>query len=659
MFKNMKLGVKISFGFAAVITIAILLGSLAIYNMLNVKGESTKLAVEYIPMVEDANNIQGNTLQALLEIRGYLYTVDETFLTSGLKSLDESKKAIVETKELINKSSSLANLRSSADKMDADMNQYDQLLQQTLDKIKKREEIRARQDEVARLYLKANSAMMTSLKDPRQILLANEINELINAVRVANWKSQAKQSRKILEDVMPNYQLIENKLADLRAVSHGATSAINEFGNAIMAYKQPQDELIANWKEIDELNKTRGVAVNEIIAGSKNMASEGMQETRRISNAAATALSTSSTATIIGLFVALVIGVVLATFITLGITRPVGRIISGLTEGAEQVGAASEQVAGASQSLAEGASEQASSLEETSSSLEEMSSMTKQNAENAKQANILAAEATAAADKGAASMEGMSRAIQEIKKSSDETAKIIKVIDEIAFQTNLLALNAAVEAARAGEAGKGFAVVAEEVRNLAQRSAEAAKNTSSLIEGAQKNADNGVHATQEAMAILNEVTTAIKKVNDLVGEVTAASEEQSQGIGQVNVAVAQMDQVTQQTASNAEESSSASEELAAQAQQMQEIVGQLSLLVGSKTMSNIMDQPQTIHGKNGKSLSFKKSSMGAGLKDKIHAMANRQTSKKAMSPVSNASIRKGADRAEEIIPLGNDDEVNF
>jgi methyl-accepting chemotaxis protein len=177
----------------------------------------------------------------------------------------------------------------------------------------------------------------------------------------------------------------------------------------------------------------------------------------------------------------------------------------------------------------------------------------------------------------------MSTAIEDIKKSSDETAKIIKTIDEIAFQTNLLALNAAVEAARAGEAGKGFAVVAEEVRNLAQRSAEAARNTAEMIEGSVKNADNGVAISGEVATLLDEISGNNSKVNDLVGEISAASNEQAQGIDQINTAVGQMDQVTQSNAANAEESASASEELSAQAEQLSGMVDQLQTMVGGSS----------------------------------------------------------------------------
>ncbi|SYZ73090.1 Chemotaxis sensory transducer [Candidatus Zixiibacteriota bacterium] len=366
----------------------------------------------------------------------------------------------------------------------------------------------------------------------------------------------------------------------------------------------------------------------------------------------ASAASTKRAVMIIGLL-GIAAGLLFAFFIVRSIVASMKKIIFTLTDGAEQVGSASQQVAGASQSLAEGTSEQASSLEETSSSLEEMSSMTRQNAENTKQANILAGEASTSADKGVKAMNGMTEAIQEIKKSSDETAKIIKVIDEIAFQTNLLALNAAVEAARAGEAGKGFAVVAEEVRNLAQRSAEAAKNTSSLIEGAQKNADNGVRTTQEFMTILNEITSSIKKVRDLIAEVTAASEEQSQGIGQINAAVAQMDQVTQQNAANAEESSSASEELASQAQQMKSIVFDLNKLVGGTDLNYSDDISATNHATGHNVLHLRNFTQPKSMGKKV-ASEMRPELKKSSFQSNHKKVN-----GEEIIPLEKEEVNNF
>jgi methyl-accepting chemotaxis protein len=274
------------------------------------------------------------------------------------------------------------------------------------------------------------------------------------------------------------------------------------------------------------------------------------------------------------------IALVTAILMSLRITRPIHRVVEGLTEGAKQMSFASNQVSQASQQVAQGTAEQASGIEEASSSLEEIGSMTKQNASNAGEANGLMSEVGDLVNKGKESMDRMNAAIEKIKRSSDATSRIVKTIDEIAFQTNLLALNAAVEAARAGDAGKGFAVVAEEVRNLAQRAGEAARNTAALIEGSAKDADQGVSVASETAKALKGVTTSVQKVSELVSEIAAASKEQAQGIEQVTTAVAQMNQVTQTNAASAEESASASEELNAQVGQVKGMIQELIAIAG-------------------------------------------------------------------------------
>ena len=207
--------------------------------------------------------------------------------------------------------------------------------------------------------------------------------------------------------------------------------------------------------------------------------------------------------------------------LTRSLTRQLSRLAENLGGTSREVAAAAHQVSTTSQSLAEGSSEQAASIEETSSSLEEMSSMTKRNADNSQKANELARQTRAAADKGVADMQEMNIAMPAIKASSDDIAKIIKTIDEIAFQTNILALNAAVEAARAGEAGMGFAVVAEEVRNLAQRSAQAAKETAAKIEGAISKTGQGVALSGKVAEALNDIVTKARQVDELAAEVAA------------------------------------------------------------------------------------------------------------------------------------------
>ncbi len=385
-------------------------------------------------------------------------------------------------------------------------------------------------------------------------------HEAVGQIKTLVQNDNQEQARQVFQnEMMPAMQEVFGSFDTILAIVNNASDSMVAVQQQIMGPVRLRQE------EATEL-LAKIVDINHEVAAT---------EVERAQSQAVFIEILCVTATIIGVALAIALGIV----ITRAITKPINRIIAGLTEGAQQVASASGQVSSASQSLAEGATEQAAGLEETSSSLEEMSSMTKQNADNAQQASVLAGEARKAAQGGAESMQRMSRAIDDIQKSSDETAKIIKVIDEIAFQTNLLALNAAVEAARAGEAGKGFAVVAEEVRNLAMRSAEAAKNTANMIEESVKNTKNGVAISGEVSKALGEIVDGIAKTTDLVGEIAAASAEQAQGIDQVNTAVAQMDKVTQQNAANAEESASASEELSAQAEAMQGIVEELVALV--------------------------------------------------------------------------------
>ncbi|MBI4798187.1 MAG: methyl-accepting chemotaxis protein [Desulfarculus sp.] len=263
-----------------------------------------------------------------------------------------------------------------------------------------------------------------------------------------------------------------------------------------------------------------------------------------------------------------------------GIVRPINICIDALAEGAGQVADASSQVSNTSQALAEGTGAQASSLEESTASLEELSAMTRQNADHAQQAKGLVGETSQAVGEANQSLDKLSQAMERISAASAQTAKIIKTIDEIAFQTNLLALNAAVEAARAGEAGAGFAVVADEVRNLAMRAAQAAQNTTDLIEENIQNVKAGVELLTVTSQAFAGVEGRAANAQGLITEIAAASSEQAQGIEQLNQAMASMDKVTQANAASSEESAAAAEELSAQSHTMRGYVVRLGELVG-------------------------------------------------------------------------------
>jgi methyl-accepting chemotaxis protein len=252
-------------------------------------------------------------------------------------------------------------------------------------------------------------------------------------------------------------------------------------------------------------------------------------------------------------------------------------ILGEIRKGASEIDAGSSQVSATSQSVASGASQQAASLEEISASLEQMSAMTDRNAQNATTAVNRSDEARTRANTCQDQMGRMSEAMGAIKQSSDSIAKVLKVIDEIAFQTNLLALNAAVEAARAGEAGKGFAVVAEEVRNLAQRSAQAARETATMIEESTTRADRAVSICNDVDSSLRTIVEGTREVNELLAQIASASREQAQGIGQINSGVTELDKVTQQNAGNSEELAAASEETAAQVASLKQVVGQFKV----------------------------------------------------------------------------------
>ena len=580
MLKNMKVGTKIVSGFVLVLLLLVVVAYFGYNGLTGV--------VDRVVKADDTNRLVKMIQETRQQEKNYIIRGKDEYIAKVDEELAALNKQVEETKAKFND-------KVNQDQMDAvakevgqykaafhsyvDMNNQkaatmEEMRAKAGEALKLTEEVRASQKEQLAAVLKTNAE---AIQD--KLTKADDTNRLIK------WFIDARKNEKefiISRGEQKWRDAVDGNLAKILTLAADMNSRfqekenidrINKIIETIKAYDANFDKfagLMAQQNKADETMVASARAAQKV-CGAARADQKAKLESQIV--------SANSLIGIISL-VAVLLGLALALVITRGITKPLNRIIEGLSEGSDQVASASTQVSSSSQSLAEGASEQAAALEETTSSMEEMGSMTRANADNAGQADGLMTEAGTIIREAAQSMDGMAESMEQIAQSGGEIGKIVKSIDEIAFQTNLLALNAAVEAARAGEAGAGFAVVADEVRSLAMRAAEAAKSTQELVEGTVKRIEQGSQLVDKTQSGFKQVTESAGKVGGLVSEIAAASQEQAQGIEQVNKAMVQMDQVTQQVAANAEESASASEELNAQAVQMKEMVGGLMAIVG-------------------------------------------------------------------------------
>ena len=584
--------------------ITLILGLVAIFSLSIINSNSNELVEVYLPEWDIVSQLDEQVREAGSAIKSYNETFEESYWQHATENFDAIETELVRAREH-SEAYELPVLDSRLGDMEASSAQFKEsstsYYEATRDLVKFREQSE-----------QSSRDFQLSMKDYLEIYnerLTGQISRGAGASQINSTRSRIQQAEGLIQDLnsaMADLWRAEamNDATALQEIEERFIESRNELGGLYDQTTDPELQMflgigmaslndnVTNVRSMIEARNTvvaeesvRNEAFNEILghasvlkeAVSKEVMGQG-DETQAIVTQYIWIQS-------VGVFLAVAGAILFGWIMSMSINGALSKIIDRLTAGAEQVNSSSNQLSGSSQELAESASEQAASLQQTTSSLEEIGVQTKKTAENAGAANRAMQETEPRVASGVEAMKRMNSAMEEIKSSALETSKIIRTIDDIAFQTNLLALNAAVEAARAGEAGKGFAVVAEEVRSLAQRSAEAARNTAQLIESSQATSDRGAAVAEEVSENLQKIEESVSSVGTIVNEISAAANEQQTGIEEMSTVMHEMDKVVQGNASNSEQSASAAQELSSQATELKHIVSSLRGLVGG-TSSN-------------------------------------------------------------------------
>jgi len=588
--------------FGLLVLVILILGTIGVVSMKRVGRLSASLATDNVPEISLANDIERHALSMVPSLHDYGYTDDGMFLAEVRAQLGEVKKFLAAAKAHGDSSPRLAKLKEAAVQGENTVQDFEALTEQRTELTDALETERLNAFtagtnfiSICSLFLdKQTEAMLGKIRaeidgdqletNLRRIQYLSSIVQSGNLLLGNTWKAQARRDPQLLSDSLGLLDVINVQLDKLAKITDFETDTkrIAECRASSESYREAVQRFQKKWVAREDVARRQTALAASVILQAQKVASLGLEDTTAATQQTAAVAAFSSQLAIACVVIGVVLGVLLSTQTTRSIVRRLNHISEALWESNLHVTSVSSQQAVASQVLAKVSGEEAASLKEISVSLDNLAAMTRRNSEHAHNANELARQARSAADKGVGDMQTMASAMSAIKVSSDDIAKIIKTIDEIAFQTNILALNAAVEAARAGEAGLGFAVVAGEVRNLAQRCAQAARETSGKIEGAIIKTGQGVEISSKVAAALNDIVNKVRQVDELVTEVAGASREQTQGLTQINTAVSQMDKVTQSNAITAEQSATAAEDLNAQAEIMKQSVTELLQLVGGQ-----------------------------------------------------------------------------
>ncbi len=582
------------------LSLTVLLGGSAIWRMSIASRGAQFLSSAVIPQAAVAEEISNDSSTMQLAARTYGFTGEDSQLKTAREAQGRLESALGKAKALAVSYPELVQLRQTAATAETQLASFAALMSATEKNITELTRIRSDLETNAKNFMKETAGYLASQnqKIREEIhagLPADKLDERVtkiggitgiitagNTIRVTIFKAQTLRDATLLDALDGQFAEIQQNLDAIAHITYQPANLqkLQVVGAAVHAFEASARQIAESYRGSAAIAVKRQQAAQAFDEAIDVIQGSSMRQTDEFARSARANLDGSSRWLLAGLLAVVTLGVTISVLVVRRINRLLGNVTESLGAGSDQVAAAATQVSAASQSLAEGSSEQAATIEEISSSLEEVTSMTRYNAVNASSAKEAANQARSSAELGAEKMQEMQGAMEAVSRSSSDISKIIKTIDEIAFQTNILALNAAVEAARAGEAGAGFAVVAEEVRSLAQRSAQAAKETATKISEATARSELGVGLSRNVATVLQDILGKARDVDRLVSEVAAASQEQSTGLGQLAEAVCQLDKVTQSNAANAEETAAAAEELNAQSSELQHEAMGLAGLVG-------------------------------------------------------------------------------
>lgn len=559
-FENKKISFRITFGFILAIIIAMIIGAVGILSLSNINKSYNSSYTDSMNTLDMMEEISSSFQRSRMNLYGIIlaesqadknYYLDRMYLFENTihEKLDEYKKILSAYN-----SDEIRNILNSLETIDKGLEKYEKEKQIIVDTMGMKPELR----------MQAYNEIKNGEVRNHALVVDEALSELIQyEVDFASEEIKRNQdTANTATIIMIIIIAIGTLIAILMAIyiARGIARPINEIVKATEALALGDINVKVEANTEDEIG-TMSKAFQNMIG---NIRDQALTAERIAKGDLTRDVNIRSEEDVLGIRLQEIVDVN-------------NEVLSNIVNAAVQVAAGSKQVSDSSMDLSQGSTEQASSVEELTAAVEQISSQTQLNAQHAMDAKDIADGVRVNAERGNDDMEQMLVAMQEINESSNNISKIIKVIDEIAFQTNILALNAAVEAARAGQHGKGFAVVAEEVRNLAARSANAAKETTDMIEDSIKKAENGTRIANETANALTKIVNGVTEAANLINNIALASKEQALGIEQINEGINQIADVVQNTSATSQETAAASEELSSQADLLQDQVQKFKL----------------------------------------------------------------------------------